>query len=527
MPSGAAGSHDPVEFRVRHADGRLITTETHIVDLTAVRAVQGIVLTIRDVSERKRLENLLSHQAFHDALTGLPNRALLRDRLTHALQRRDPDRPLALLFLDLNDFKTVNDSLGHSAGDLLLQTVASRLADQLRGRDTAARLGGDEFVILLEEADEQEGLAAAHRIRGALDEPARIEGIDIYPQGSIGIAISSPATTSADELLAHADAAMYLAKAQDSGGVCLYDQDLSTKVTSRLELKAELQRAVERREIEVLYQPVIDLMTQRLVGVEALARWRHTTLGRVMPADFIPLAEQTGLIVDIGKDVLNQACRAFAGWREQYGDKAPGFVTVNVSGRQLREGDLPAHVANALNGHGVPPEQLILEITESVMFANDEPSLDRLNELKALGIQLAVDDFGTGYSSLAYLQQLPVDVLKLEKHFVDELETGGPESTSVAVARAIVDLGHHLGLRIIAEGIESENQATLLSSQGCDYGQGYFFARPLTAERLSAQLAWGPQKPTTERAVPRERPSIGTATRAGSESNGSLAQSSH
>ena len=481
-----ASGHEAVEFRMIHVEGRLITTETHIVDLTSEPAVQGLVLTMRDVSERKQLEGMLSHQAFHDALTGLPNRALLRDRLQHALLRRQPDEPLALLFIDLNDFKTVNDSLGHSAGDELLQTVAARLELHLRAGDTAARLGGDEFVILLEHADEQEALAAAHRIREALNEPATMSGIDVYPGGSIGVAVSTPAITSADELLAHADAAMYLAKAQESGHICLYDQDLSQSVLRRLELKADLQRAVQRSEIEVFYQPIVDLKTGRLAGVEALARWLHPTIGQMLPADFIALAEQTGLIVEVGQDVLDQACRQFAHWRERYGNVAPGFVSVNVSGRQLREPALIGHVANALETYAIRPDQLVLEITESVLFSDNLPALERLNELKQLGVRLAIDDFGTGYSSLAYLQHLPVDVLKLDKHFIDELES--ESVTATAVARAIIDLGHHLGLRIIAEGIEQPRQAAQLSGEGCDFGQGFLFGHPGSAAQVSAML---------------------------------------
>jgi diguanylate cyclase (GGDEF)-like protein/PAS domain S-box-containing protein len=484
--SGTSGL-EAVEFRMIHVDGRLITTETHIVDLTSEPAVQGLVLTMRDVSERKQFEGMLSHQAFHDALTGLPNRALLRDRLAHALLRREPHEPLALLFIDLNDFKTVNDSLGHSAGDELLQTVAARLELHLRAGDTAARLGGDEFVILLEHADEQEALAAAARIREALNQPANMSGIDVYPGGSIGVAVSNPSITSADELLAHADAAMYLAKAQESGHICLYDQDLSQSVLRRLELKGDLQRAVSRGEIEVFYQPIINLATGRLAGVEALARWLHPTIGQMLPTDFISLAEQTGLIVEVGRDVLDQACRQFAHWQQRYGNTAPGFVSVNISGRQLREPSLASHVTNALHTHGLRPDQLVLEITESILFSNHDPAVDRLVELKKLGVLLAIDDFGTGYSSLAHLQHLPVDILKLDKHFIDELEAD--QATATAVARAIIDLGHHLGLRIVAEGIEQGPQAVRLRAESCDYGQGYLFGRPGSAQQISAMLA--------------------------------------
>ncbi len=358
----------------------------------------------------------------------------------------------------------------------------------LRAGDTAARLGGDEFVILLEHADEQEALAAAARIREALNEPANMSGIDVYPGGSIGVAVSNSSITSADELLAHADAAMYLAKAQDSGHICLYDQDLSQSVLRRLELKGDLQRAVARDEIEVFYQPIINLGTGRLAGVEALARWLHPTIGQMMPTDFIALAEQTGLIVEVGRDVLDQACRQFAHWQQRFGNTAPGFVI----GQHLRSAASRA-VA------GLTRDQCACIRTGSVRTSwssrsprascspTTSPRVERLGELKKLGVLLAIDDFGTGYSSLAHLQHLPVDILKLDKHFIDELEAD--QATATAVARAIIDLGHHLGLRIVAEGIEQRQQAVRLRTESCDYGQGYLFGRPGSAQQVSAMLA--------------------------------------
>ncbi len=477
------------EFVLRRPDGEQLTADVHVVDLTDEPAVRGIVLTVRDVSERKELEQLLTHQAFHDTLTGLPNRALLRDRLAHALKRRPLDRPIALLFVDLNDFKTVNDSLGHSAGDELLQVVAGRLELQLREGDTAARLGGDEFVILLEGAGEDEALAAAQRLVAALAEPATVSGIDVFPHASIGIAVGKAGDT-ADQLLAHADAAMYTAKGNENGAVRVYNEDLSPRLLQRLELKADLERAVERGEIHVHYQPILDLSTGRTVGVEALARWEHPTRGRIMPLDFIPLAEQTGLIVSVGQEVLNHACHQLARWQREFGSTAPDFLTVNVSARQLREPGLAAHVEAAVTTSGIRPEQLTLEITESVMLSDDESALRSLDALKSLGVRLAVDDFGTGYSSLAYLQRLPLDVIKLDKSFVGGLVSG--EHNAAAVAMVIVELGHELGLQIIAEGIESEQQAALLSADRCDYGQGYYFHRPMPADQLSSQLGWVP-----------------------------------
>jgi diguanylate cyclase (GGDEF)-like protein/PAS domain S-box-containing protein len=483
LDCGAAD--EPIEFAVRHADGREVATEAYVVDLSAEPSVRGIVLTLRDVSERKELEERLSHQAFHDSLTGLPNRALLRDRLTHALARRGDERRLALLFLDLNDFKTVNDSLGHSTGDQLLQLVAARLELHLRVGDTAARLGGDEFVVLLEDVEEEEAAAMATRLQAALAEPADLAGVEVFPQAAIGVATSDWAAT-ADEMLAHADAAMYLAKSAPSGDVRFYSPELTADVLRRLELKAELQRALERNELRVHYQPSVDLATGRIRGAEALLRWQHPEHGLVPPLDFVPLAEETGLIVPIGRYVLLEACAQLASWQATFGRVAPASINVNVSGRQLTSPDFVGHVQEALRGAGLPAESLVLEITETVLVGNDEVLLERLRALKRLGVRLAIDDFGTGYSSLAYLQRLPVDILKIDKSFVDELGIPGHKTSLVATIAA---LARDLHLETVAEGIEREGQATALRALDCEHGQGFLFGRPGTADQMRERLA--------------------------------------
>jgi diguanylate cyclase (GGDEF)-like protein/PAS domain S-box-containing protein len=472
-----------VEFAVRSADGRCIETEAHVVDLLVEPAVRGIVLTLRDVSERRELERRLSYQAFHDSLTGLPNRALLRDRLTHALLRRSEDLRVALLFLDLNDFKTVNDSLGHSAGDELLQLIAARLELQLRASDTASRLGGDEFVVLLEEVGEAEALALAERLRATLGQPVELAGLEVFPQAAIGVALSGAATT-ADELLAHADAAMYAAKTQ-AGGICLYQPGLGSDVLQRLELKAELQRALSRSEFEVHYQPAVELETGRITGVEALVRWRHPERGLVPPLEFIPLAEETGCINEIGAYVLREACGQLATWQRELPDSAPRSISVNVSGRQLFAPDFVGQVRNVLAATGLAAKNVILEITETVLVGDDHALLERLHELRGLGIRLAIDDFGTGYSSLAYLQRLPFDILKIDKSFVDGLMGQGQQGSLVAT---IVALARDLQLDTVAEGIEAAQQAESLVELGCHHGQGYLFARPTTAAELTSRF---------------------------------------
>ncbi|HZF68749.1 MAG TPA: EAL domain-containing protein [Gemmatirosa sp.] len=443
------------------------------------------------IAELRASEAQLAHQAFHDALTGLANRALFRDRVEHALARgaREGDRRVAVLFLDLDDFKAVNDSLGHDAGDRLLGQVAARLRLATRGCDTVARLGGDEFAILLEDAHgADEATAVADRIAAALCRPVAIVGREVSVGGSIGIALDEPAIT-ADALLRNADIAMYAAKsAGHAAGTVqhrLFDASLLDAVVSRVELERDLARALAREEFHLLYQPIVDLATGRVVSAEALVRWQHPERGLVSPAHFVPVAEGSGHVVALGRWVLEAACREAASWPAvPDGGEVPS-VSVNLSGRQLEEASLVADVRDVLAATGLAPARLTLEITESVIMHDTERTLEQLHALKALGVRLAIDDFGTGYSSLSYLQRFPVDVLKIDKSFVDGVARGGHDA---ALARTIVALGEMLALRTVAEGIEHEAQRAQLAALGCALGQGYLFARPLPAAELRARI---------------------------------------
>jgi diguanylate cyclase (GGDEF)-like protein len=427
----------------------------------------------------------MTHQALHDSLTGLPNRVLFHDRLDHATARAERSGGrLAVLFCDLDRFKTVNDSLGHQAGDDLLVEVARRLASCLRGGDTAARLGGDEFAILLEELEGPEvAETIADRVLEALAEPVRIRGRDVFARASIGIARSGPGT---GDLLRSADAAMYRAKAEGRSRHAVFEPAMQEAAVDKLDLETDLQRAVERGELEVHYQPIMALPDAVLVGFEALVRWRHPERGLIPPASFIPLAEETGLIEPIGRHVLNEACVQAAAWRAAHPAAGLTTMSVNLSVRQLDQPRLVDDVAVALAKARLPPSCLLLEITETMLMGDTDQVVARLDALKSLGVRLAIDDFGTGYSSLRYLRRFPLDVLKMAKPFVDGLAAGTRDD---ALAGAIVDLGANLGLDVIAEGIEVGEQADRLGALGCGYGQGYHFARPLPALESSALLA--------------------------------------
>jgi diguanylate cyclase (GGDEF)-like protein len=451
--------------------------------------VHGIVLNTRDISERKQFEEQLSHQAFHDSITSLANRALFHDRVTHALERQERDqKPIAVLFVDLDDFKTVNDSLGHAAGDQLLAEVGERLKGVLRAADTAARLGGDEFAILLE--DGGEGIMAAdvaERIKAMLVEPFLLEGKEVFVRASIGIAVADgDRRGDTEELLRNADVAMYMAKERGKGRYQMFEPAMHDTALKRLELKADMQRAVEHGEFILNYQPMYELESQRITGVEALIRWIHPERGVVPPLDFIPLAEETGLIVTIGQWVLREAC-AYA---VTLLDRFPGLIdfhmAVNLSARQLSRPEIVDEVRDTLAETGLAPGHLILEITESVMMQDMELSIDRLTELKALGVLLAVDDFGTGYSSLNYIRRFPVDILKVDKSFVDGVSEEGEAS---ALTAAVIDLAGILNLTPVAEGIERAEQLESLLALNCDLGQGFFFAKPLASEALQELLS--------------------------------------
>ncbi|MDQ3983277.1 MAG: EAL domain-containing protein [Actinomycetota bacterium] len=446
----------------------------------------GAAGTVQDVTDRKSLEEKIQHQAFHDSLTGLANRELFIDRVGHALARQSRVRvPLAVLFLDLDDFKTVNDSLGHRAGDDLLIEVARRMASTTRPGDTVARLGGDELAILLEDLDAVDGAVfVADRVSKLFDRPFVVDDSEFFIHASIGIAFSEPGDERAPEdLLRDADIAMYEAKRSGKGTFELFEVGMRVAASERLRLKADLQGAVDNGELILHYQPIVDLTSGAVRGVEALVRWQHPERGLVPPLDFIPFAEDSGLIVPIGRWVLFEACRTAASW----GPDEDGFrpsISVNVSPLGFRHPGFVEELKEALATTGLPAERLVLEITESALVEDVAKVVERLEELKALGVQLAIDDFGTGYSSLSYLKDFPVDVLKIDKTFIDSIALGAEDS---ALARAVLRLGQSLGLTIVAEGVEEAVQAEVLRGLGCPLGQGYRFSRPIPAAEI-AQL---------------------------------------
>lgn len=482
-----SGSSNSAEWRVRHADGSYRYVEVIANNLMSDTTVEGIVLTLRDVTERKSLEDELKHQAFHDSLSGLANRALFRDRLEHALARASRSlSALAVLFIDLDDFKLVNDTLGHAAGDQLLVAVADRLDSALRSGDTAARFGGDEFAILLEEtADLEDARQAAERILSDLKAPFQVQDRSVTVHASIGIAYSKVGDEGPAEILQAADVAMYAAKARGKNCYEMYQPALQEAVSERLEKTADLQRAVDQGEFILHYQPIVSLDGSGSVGVEALVRWQHPTEGLKAPNEFIPLAEETGLVIPLGRWVLQEACRQAGQWSREHDLEGKLRVSVNISARHFQHDGLLADVSRALNEGRLGPSCLVLEITESMLVHDAESVIARMLELKDLGIAFAVDDFGTGYSSLSYLQRFPIDILKVDKSFVDDV--GGSER-ALALAKAIVQLGKSLNLDTVAEGIEHSGQADGLRNLGCRYGQGFLFARPVEASEIDAML---------------------------------------
>ena len=427
-------------------------------------------------------------QAFHDALTGLPNRALFLDRLEHALARaRRAKATLTVLFVDLDRFKLINDTLGHAAGDELLVQAAQRLRASVREADTPARFGGDEFAVLLEDdTHTADAIQVAQRVIDALKVPFDVRDREAFVSASVGIATSHAGQEDAADLLRNADVAMYRAKQEGSGTYHVFEPGMQVALMERLELEADLQRAVEQQEFSVVYQPIMSLEKPVMSGFEALVRWSHPTRGMVSPADFIPLAEETGLILPIGHWVLNEACRQAAQWQLEYPADPPRTVSVNLSARQLRQAGLVQEVDGALAASRLDPRLLVLEITESLLIQDTEATIAKLRELKGLGVHLAIDDFGTGYSSLSYIRQLPVDILKVDKSFIDAVHES-PEAS--AVARVIIRLGRTLNLRTVAEGIEESAQVEALRAMQCQLGQGYLFAKPLSSAELEQLLS--------------------------------------
>jgi diguanylate cyclase (GGDEF)-like protein/PAS domain S-box-containing protein len=484
------GLHPPLEFRVPHKDGSWRYLEHVVNNLLDDPAVRGVVINSRDVTERKAMQKQLHHQAFHDSLTGLPNRALFMDRLEHALTRANRrGSKIAVLFMDLDNFKVVNDSLGHKAGDQLLIAVAERLKAPLRPEDTVARLGGDEFTILLEDISSVGDVARiAVRLAKKLRPPFALGEREVFATVSTGIALNGPAREQPADLLRHADLAMYRAKHRGKARYEVFEPSMDAKAVERLVLETGLRRALVRQQFRVYYQPIVALENDKIAGVEALLRWEHPQRGLLLPEEFISIAEETGLIVRIGHWVLREAGRQARIWQERYPNTPPLTISVNLSTREFFH---PKLVAEVLDESEVDPASLQLEITEGALTINGTYSSDRtLRNLKRMGVQLAIDDFGLGYSSLSYLKRFPVDFLKIDRSFIAGLggEPYGVSTKDTEIVKAMIELTHALGLRVIAEGVENAEQLTRLRQMKCDLAQGNYFSEPLPSEALTVTL---------------------------------------
>jgi diguanylate cyclase (GGDEF)-like protein len=436
--------------------------------------------------ERWRSEESIRHNALHDPLTGLPNRALFLDRLRHVLAKRDADGPrAAVMFLDIDNFKLINDSLGHETGDRLLRAVGPRLSNALRPSDTVARFGGDEFVVLSEETtDGRDALLVADRLQHALSAPFMLDDEEHFLTASIGVALATGRYEGADELMRDADAAMYRAKERGRAQCELFDDAMRNRVIGRLRMENALRGAMERDELRVHYQPIVSLRDGSVTGLEALMRWQHEGLGPVSPTEFIPIAEDTGLIVPLGAWMLEEVCRQTVRWEEELGVTPPP-ISVNLSPRQVAHADLVPTVGRVLDRHRVPAARLALEITESVLISEAESPWNTLEALRKLGVTIMLDDFGTGYSSLSYLKRFPVDVLKIDRTFVDGL---GRDAEDSAIVKAVVGMARALEVGVVAEGVETKQQMDCLLELGCERAQGFYFGRPEEPARIAPLL---------------------------------------
>ncbi|MEZ5424861.1 MAG: EAL domain-containing protein [Pyrinomonadaceae bacterium] len=494
------------EHKVLHSDGEYRWV---LVRGLAVRDKEGkavrIAGSMTDITERKVAEEKLAHDALHDSLTGLPNRKRLMERLSRSLERIKiaPDYSFAILFIDLDRFKTINDTMGHQAGDELLLQVTKRLEYTIRPSDMVARLGGDEFVVLVENVKAEDQITPiTRRILGELQKPLTVNGQEIFTSASIGIVVGISDYDKADDLVRDADLAMYRAKSKGKSRFELFDAKMHAGALSLLQLEIDLRHAIERGEFTLNYQPVMSLDSEKLVGFEALIRWNHPIRGFVPPDEFISVAEKTGLILPIGKWVLREACRQMREWQDTFPDTADLIINVNISACELEQKNLVSRVRQILNETGLAAECLKLEITETVIMSNAEQVIKTVGKLRKMGVRVSIDDFGTGYSSLSYLHRLPIDTLKIDRSFIDCI---GREDEHTEIVRTIIKLACSLGMDVVAEGIESENQLDFLKEISCDYGQGYYYSKPVTsavAEEMFQKLPGAtllPEKNTRSR----------------------------
>jgi PAS domain S-box-containing protein len=501
------GRGERLEYRIRHKDGTWRVLES---TASAIRGskgeTEGLVIVNRDITERKRAEEMLAHNAFHDGLTNLANRTLLLDRLARSLAtfKRHTELKFAILFIDIDGFKVFNDSLGHASGDALLIQIAQRLTACLRRADTVsrprqdeneelnlsdstlARPGGDEFVVLAEELrDPSDAVRVAERIQEKLAIPFEVDGHEIVVTASIGIAFNSNTAAEPQDVLRDAEIAMYRAKQTGKARCEVFDNGMHSAALKRLQLETDMRRAVEHGEFHVYYQPIVSLKDGQIVGFEALTRW-HSPHGLVMPNDFIPVADETGIILSINRQLLHEACKQLLSWQQQFPSNPPLSLSVNISPKQFTQADLPAQIGQLLQQSGMPPHCIDLEITETIAMADAEKSAGMLSGLKALGVGLDIDDFGTGYSSLSRLQSFRVDTLKIDRVFVSRMDT---DHETFEIVRVIVMLAHSLGLKLVAEGVETQAQLDLLKGLGCERAQGYLFSKPVDHETIVKLLA--------------------------------------
>ena len=485
----APGTTARTDARMRRADGTLVYLDMIGTNRVEDPDLRAVVISLRDIGPRRALEEELSRQAFTDSLTGMPNRALFRDRLEQAVAR-GRGGPVTVLLIDLDDFKLVNDNLGHSAGDELLTTMAERLRGHIRPGDTLARLGGDEFAVLIEDSDADGAAALADRLLAEARRPTRLGSRDITSTLSIGIASSGGRDdVPAEQLLRNADLAMYAAKRDGRDGYAVFEPAMYRSVIEEAQQREDMERALAEEQFVVHYQPVVDMASQRLIGAEALVRWMHPQDGLLGPHQFIANAEESGLIVPLGRWVLRRACAQLAEWQRHAPLAGELKMNVNLSARQFQYDGLVGDVTAAIRDAGIAPHCLTLEITESMLMQDVDAAIETLQALRGLGVRVAIDDFGTGYSSLSYLKRLPVDIIKIDRSFVEQVDT---DSGDMALVDAVVGLGQALHMQTVAEGIETDGQWMMLRRIGCDHGQGYLFGRPAGPAEVTRMLTGPP-----------------------------------